>query len=112
MKREYPSTPEEAFEASIEGAYYAEQMAQAELQGRVGPFKALPELPVHTAWDIGVGDATAIWFLAEAEGQRSISWDISKLPAKVFHTTSTCWSSIDAGSAGPTVGTSFRRMRA
>jgi hypothetical protein len=25
MKREYPSTPEEAFEASIEGAYFANQ---------------------------------------------------------------------------------------
>jgi hypothetical protein len=23
MKREFPSTPEEAFEASVEGAYYA-----------------------------------------------------------------------------------------
>jgi hypothetical protein len=62
MKREYPSTPAEAFEASIEGAYYAEQLAKAELQGRIGPFKAVPELPVNTAWDIGVGDATAIWF--------------------------------------------------
>jgi hypothetical protein len=69
MKREYPSTPEEAFEASIEGAYYAQQMAQAELQGRVGPFKALPELPVHTAWDIGVGDATSIWFWQKPRGK-------------------------------------------
>ena len=62
MKREYPSTPAEAFEASIEGAYYSEQMAKAELQGRIGPFKAVPELPVNTAWDLGVGDATSIWF--------------------------------------------------
>ena len=69
MKREYPSTPAEAFEASIEGAYYAEQMAQAELQGRVGPFKALEELPVHTAWDLGVGDATSIWFFQKPKGK-------------------------------------------
>jgi hypothetical protein len=62
MKREYPSTPEEAFEASIEGAYYAQQMAQAELQGRVGEFTAAPELPINTAWDLGIGDSTAIWF--------------------------------------------------
>jgi hypothetical protein len=62
MKREYPSTPAEAFEASIEGAYYSKELAQAELQGRVGPFKASPELPVSTAWDLGVGDATGIWF--------------------------------------------------
>jgi len=62
MKREYPSTPAEAFEASIEGAYYAENIAQAELQGRIGPHRYVPGIPVHTAWDIGRGDYTAIWF--------------------------------------------------
>jgi len=35
MKREYPSTPEEAFEASVGGAYYAKQMAKAELERRI-----------------------------------------------------------------------------
>lgn len=61
MKREYPSTPDEAFEASVEGAYYAKQMAKAELEGRIGDFKADPHYPVHTAWDIGTGDTNAIW---------------------------------------------------
>ena len=79
MKREYPSTPAEAFEASIEGAYFAEQLAQAELQGRVGPFKAQPEIPVHTAWDLGVGDATSIWFFAETEGQNLSRWLLREL---------------------------------
>jgi len=62
MKREYPSTPEEAFEASIEGAYYAEQIAKAELDGRIGAHGFIPNVPVHTVWDIGTGDYTAIWF--------------------------------------------------
>lgn len=62
MKREYPSTAEEAFEASVEGAYYADQLAAAELQGRIGDFPHHAGLPVHTAWDIGVGDSTVIWF--------------------------------------------------
>ena len=61
MKREYPSTPEEAFEASVEGAYYAQQMAKAELQQRIGSFSADPGYKVNTAWDIGIGDDTAIW---------------------------------------------------
>jgi hypothetical protein len=61
MKRECPSTAKEAFEASIEGAYYADQLAAAEFQGRVGLFKAVPGVPVETAWDIGVGDYTSIW---------------------------------------------------
>jgi hypothetical protein len=69
MKREYPSTPAEAFEASIEGAYYSEQLAKAELQGRIGQFTAVPELPVNTAWDIGVGDATSIWFWQKLAGK-------------------------------------------
>lgn len=62
MKREYPSTPREAFEASIEGAYYAEQIVAAELAGRIGKFPAHEGVPVHTVQDIGVGDANAIWF--------------------------------------------------
>jgi hypothetical protein len=60
MKREFQSTPAEAFEASIEGAYYSKELAQAELQGCIGAFKAAPKLPVSTAWDLGVGDATSI----------------------------------------------------
>jgi hypothetical protein len=33
MKREYPSTPEEAFEASIEGAYFATEMRRCGSRG-------------------------------------------------------------------------------
>lgn len=61
MKREYPSTPEEAFSQSVEGAYYAKQFANIYADKRIG---AMPknDAPVHTAWDLGVGDSTAIWF--------------------------------------------------
>lgn len=69
MKREYPSTPEEAFEASVEGAYYAQQIAKAEAQGRVGAFPAVAGVPVETAWDIGVGDDTSIWFFQRLPGR-------------------------------------------
>lgn len=62
MKREYPSTPEEAFEASIEGAYFGKHMALAEIEGRVCDLPYDPTLPVDTAWDIGINDETAIWF--------------------------------------------------
>ena len=69
MKREYPSTPEEAFEASVEGAYYSAQMARAELEQRIGPFDAEPGYRVHTAWDIGIGDDTAIWWFQILPGR-------------------------------------------
>lgn len=62
MKREYPSTPQEAFEAAVEGAYYADELARIEAQGRVGVYPANPKFLVHTAWDIGHHDYTAIWF--------------------------------------------------
>lgn len=62
MLREYPSTADEAFEASIEGAYYANEMASADLQGRIATFPAIPGVPINTAWDIGYGDYTSIWF--------------------------------------------------
>jgi hypothetical protein len=69
MKREYPSTPEEAFEASVEGAYYAEQMARVDAEGRIGVFKAVEGYPVHGAHDIGVGDNHSIWFFQILPGQ-------------------------------------------
>lgn len=75
MKREYPSTPEEAFEASVEGAYYAKQMARAEAEGRIKVLPPLKDVPVHTAWDIGVSDYTTIWFFqATTSGPRVVGY--------------------------------------
>lgn len=65
MKREYPSTPEEAFQQSVEGAYYAKQFHWLYSQKRIGVIPDNAHLPVHTFWDIGVGDSTAIWFVRE-----------------------------------------------
>lgn len=61
MKREYPSTAAEAFEASVEGAYYAEQMAKAEMEERIGAFPYVPGYPVHSISDIGMDDANTTW---------------------------------------------------
>ena len=62
MKREMPSTPEEAWETSAQGAYYASELAKARQQDRIGNVPYDEEVPVHTAWDLGFGDSTAIWF--------------------------------------------------
>ncbi len=69
MKQEYPSFPEEAFEQSIEGVYYAAQMAQARKDGRIGNVPHLPGYPVNTFWDIGAHDGTAIWFHQHVRGE-------------------------------------------
>jgi hypothetical protein len=63
MKREYPSTPREAFESAVEGAYYADPLAKAEEDGRVGRVPYEPNLRVETWWDLGMDDDMAIWFV-------------------------------------------------
>lgn len=65
MKREYPSLPAEAFQQSIEGAYYAKQFAKLYANKRIGVIPNNSHLPVMTFWDIGVGDSTAIWFVRQ-----------------------------------------------
>lgn len=61
MRREYPSTPNEAFEASVEGAYYADQLAKAETDKRIGCYPYVPGFPVHSISDIGMDDANSVW---------------------------------------------------
>lgn len=65
MFLEFPSTPEEAFWVSSEGAYYAKLIAKAEMEGRICNLPFIPGLPVNTFWDIGRNDANAIWFHQE-----------------------------------------------
>ena len=50
-----------SFDAAILGAYYAALVSQAEAEGRICPLVPDPALPVHTAWDLGIGDSTVIW---------------------------------------------------
>lgn len=64
IKREYPSTPKEAFEQSIEGAYYAKQMLWLRQNGRITRKCSYnPSLSVYTAWDLGISDAMSIVFV-------------------------------------------------
>jgi hypothetical protein len=65
MKREYPSSPDEAFDAAIEGAYYADLIKKA----RGGDPKRLTRIPIEegievdTFWDLGRNDKNSIWFM-------------------------------------------------
>ena len=61
MKREFPSTPAEAFEAAIVGSYYGVQMAKVREQRRIGNFPHNPSVAVHTGWDLGINDEMTIW---------------------------------------------------
>lgn len=66
---EYRQEFECSFAAALRGAYYAALLDQAESEGRITRLAPDPALPVHTAWDLGMDDATAIWFFqAEPSG--------------------------------------------
>ncbi len=62
MRREFPATPDEAFAASVTGAYYAREMARVRGEGRILSLPHDPALPVNTFWDLGINDTNAIWF--------------------------------------------------
>ncbi|NEU36364.1 DNA packaging protein, partial [bacterium LRH843] len=50
MMREFPATPDEAFAASIEGAYFGREMARVRAEGRITTVPHEPGLPVNTFW--------------------------------------------------------------
>jgi len=51
-----------SFEAAIRGAYYAKEMKSAEDSRRIGNVPYDPMLQVITSWDLGISDASVIWF--------------------------------------------------
>lgn len=48
---------------AVPGAYYTEELKRVRADNRVTRVPYDPRLLVHTFWDLGVGDATAIWFV-------------------------------------------------
>lgn len=57
-----------SFEAAVLGAYWGKEMLRAEREGRICDVPYDPDVPVQTAWDLGVGDSTAIWFFQVLHG--------------------------------------------
>lgn len=66
LDNEYQQEYECSFDAAITGSVYGEWMAQAASEGRIVSNLYDPTLPVHTSWDLGYDDATAIWFWQKA----------------------------------------------
>lgn len=62
MKTEYPSTPEEAFMARIEGAIYGTQISKLRSEGKTNhTFEADDYMPLFVSWDLGTNDNTSMW---------------------------------------------------
>ena len=59
---QYEQEYECSFTAAIIGAYYGKLLAALDDDNRITRVPYDPGLPVHTAWDLGINDSTAIWF--------------------------------------------------
>lgn len=66
---QYAQEFECAFDVPALGAIYRAEYSKARDDGRVTQVPADPALLTHTAWDLGVGDATTIWFFQVAGSQ-------------------------------------------
>lgn len=52
-----------SFEGAFVGAYYGAYLTRAQREHRIGNVPIDRTVPVHTAWDLGISDSTAIWFI-------------------------------------------------
>jgi phage terminase large subunit len=61
-EEQYAQEFECSFDAAVVGSYYGKLMMRAEADGRIAPVPYDPAALVWTSWDLGIRDATAIWF--------------------------------------------------
>ena len=66
---EYAQEWECSFDASIIGAYYGKEIAEAERAGRICQVPVVPGAVIQTAWDLGIGDSTVIWVFQVVRGE-------------------------------------------
>ncbi len=59
---QYAQEFECSFEAAIVGAFYGKELRQLDQKGHIKSVPYDAAVPVHTAWDLGYSDDTAIWF--------------------------------------------------
>lgn len=58
-----------SFEAAILGSIWGDLVARADREGRIRAVPHQEGVPVHTAWDLGFTDDTAIWFFQMVFGE-------------------------------------------
>lgn len=58
-----------SFDAAILGAYYGAEFARTDKEQRITSVPYDDVVPVHTAWDLGFDDDTAIWFYQVIRGE-------------------------------------------
>jgi hypothetical protein len=87
MKKEFPSTPGEAFEAMSENAIYGKELADLRAGGRIRDIGLYRELPMFTFSDIGLSDYLSTWLIQPCppHGYLVLDWmEHECLPASGF----------------------------
>lgn len=86
------------FNAALIGAYYGKDMALADSEGRICSVPHDKAADVYAAWDLGIGDATAIW-VGQVVGREihlidyiehngvGLDWYVSELKARPYTVT-------------------------
>jgi len=63
-----------SFNAALLGTFYGREMHDVRSEGRIVECEAIDDRYVHTAWDLGVGDDTSIWWF-QAQGAQLVLLD-------------------------------------
>jgi hypothetical protein len=92
---QYAREYECSFEAAVMGSYYGKDFEDAEAAKRIGSVPYDKATDVITAWDLGIGDSTSIWF-AQQVGQEihlidyvehsgvGLDWYVRELKSKPY----------------------------
>lgn len=91
FRQEYYSS----FDAAVMGSVYGEWIERAGEEGRITDVPWIPEIPVHTAWDLGYDDSTVIVYYqivgneihvidCDSDSQQDIEYYCGLLAAKPY----------------------------
>jgi phage terminase large subunit len=62
-KEQYEQEFQCSFDSALVGAFYADELERAKNDKRIARIPIDRAIPVHTGWDLGISDSTAIWFI-------------------------------------------------
>ena len=63
VKREYPSTLDEALSVPVPGTIYGDLVDELREKKRIQEFPSDTQFPAYTFWDIGMSDFGCVWFV-------------------------------------------------
>lgn len=69
MMQEYPTIQDEAFQGSLQGAFYTDQFRELRAKKQICHVPYDSRFQVHTWWDLGLNDMMSIWFHQYIEGK-------------------------------------------